>query len=114
MKAFKSWAKNLANIYNDVVVVITFISVLILNLKEFPEVAMNVVGWAVIILILTSLCYLWLTTLPQIAKGIYKAIYSRRRKKVKQGKQVKVENFEVNCEVTVSYTHLTLPTICSV
>lgn len=101
IKPFKSRTENLANIYNEAVVLITFISVLILNLKEFPEVAMNVVGWVAIVLILVSLCYLWLTTLPQIAKEIRSTIRSKRKKKAEQKKQVKVKDFEVSCEISV-------------
>ncbi len=67
---FEENMSNLINIYNEGVLVLTFISVLIMNVADFSEFVVRVWGWILIVLILLSLLTTWLITIPPTVKLI--------------------------------------------
>eukprot|EP00826_Nyctotherus_ovalis_P017238 TRINITY_DN15065_c0_g1_i1.p1 TRINITY_DN15065_c0_g1~~TRINITY_DN15065_c0_g1_i1.p1 ORF type:complete len:103 (-),score=22.90 TRINITY_DN15065_c0_g1_i1:127-435(-) len=56
---------------------------MVLNLREFSDVAVNSVGWVLIGGIAVSLCYLWFTTVPKVFKELYNTIAKALKKKPK-------------------------------
>jgi len=65
------------------VILITFLSILLINLKQFPDTLFTIIGWILIVLIAISLIYLWVTTLPAVIKELFTKKKPAKTKKEK-------------------------------
>eukprot|EP00826_Nyctotherus_ovalis_P058744 TRINITY_DN8100_c0_g1_i9.p1 TRINITY_DN8100_c0_g1~~TRINITY_DN8100_c0_g1_i9.p1 ORF type:complete len:127 (-),score=13.28 TRINITY_DN8100_c0_g1_i9:186-566(-) len=96
---YQKSGENYINIYTEIVIVVVFVSVLVINAKEHSEESKNILGWVLIGLILVALCYLWLTSLPGIIKDLYRKI-TKPKNDQKEDIELKpeVETYRFNTE----------------
>lgn len=63
-KPFDGIINNVINIYNEILVLVCFLSVLTMNVISFSDTVTSIWGWILIGLILLSLCSIWIVTIP--------------------------------------------------
>jgi len=71
VKPFTTKMSNNLNIYNEAVVLISFLSVAILNLRYFKRIVFMNVGWFLISIILLSLISSWIIIMPTAIKELF-------------------------------------------
>jgi hypothetical protein len=82
VQPFDDWLNNMINVYNELVIIITFISVLMMNTMNLPEQITNLWGWILVILILLPLLSVWIITIPGIISMLckcFKALKSPKK-----------------------------------
>eukprot|EP00826_Nyctotherus_ovalis_P054650 TRINITY_DN7174_c0_g1_i6.p1 TRINITY_DN7174_c0_g1~~TRINITY_DN7174_c0_g1_i6.p1 ORF type:complete len:142 (-),score=18.66 TRINITY_DN7174_c0_g1_i6:86-511(-) len=86
------------NIFNEAVIVFTFVSVIVMNAYELPEFLINLWGWFLIILVVFSLVATWVISLPGVIKSLIKDFKNlfikkklKKKPKEKERTVVKVE-----------------------
>eukprot|EP00826_Nyctotherus_ovalis_P051755 TRINITY_DN6483_c0_g2_i2.p1 TRINITY_DN6483_c0_g2~~TRINITY_DN6483_c0_g2_i2.p1 ORF type:complete len:121 (-),score=23.94 TRINITY_DN6483_c0_g2_i2:33-395(-) len=88
VKPFKSDTNNVMNVYNELVIMVCFLSVLAMNLLNLAESARNIWGWILIGLVLISLLSIWATTIPDMISTAWN--YFKSRKKDNENEKNKV------------------------
>lgn len=64
VKPFEKQADNYINMLNELIIVLSFLSIFIISNYELPESAIEIWGWALIAPIVFSLVATWIVTLP--------------------------------------------------
>ena len=97
---FSKTFDNQINIYNEAVIIVTFISILIMNTYDFLEYTREIWGWVLIVSIAFSLLATWVEVIPGVVKELWidikklfkKPKKSRRHPKFKIKKPGQVQN----------------------
>lgn len=66
--------EKLVNIYNECVILVIFIALIIANVWNLGDPSMTALGWFIISLILLSLFITWILLIPRILKEIWEKI----------------------------------------
>lgn len=77
------------NVYNEIVLLISFTAVLLMNVQELSDSTINNIGWALIALILISLISLWVVTAPEVYKAVREFLRRLQRKRPKSPKSLR-------------------------
>eukprot|EP00826_Nyctotherus_ovalis_P058743 TRINITY_DN8100_c0_g1_i5.p1 TRINITY_DN8100_c0_g1~~TRINITY_DN8100_c0_g1_i5.p1 ORF type:complete len:130 (-),score=8.70 TRINITY_DN8100_c0_g1_i5:62-451(-) len=105
---YQKSGENYINIYTEIVIVVVFVSVLVINAKEHSEESKNILGWVLIGLILVALCYLWLTSLPAVIKNLYhKIIKPKDSQKQNIESKLETETNRISTEAVPAHTGAT-------
>jgi len=68
---FKGPGSNVLNIFNEGILLAVYLSALFINVWPVENSIINLIGWVLIGLILISLIWTWITTLPNMLKETY-------------------------------------------
>ena len=74
MRPFKEYSTNFLNLYNEFVLIVTFLCIAVINIFNTNENSSNYIGWMVIALLLLSLGITWILLIPSVVKGVYQQI----------------------------------------
>jgi len=74
LKPFGKTEDNFINVYNELIIVFSFFSVLIMNNYGLPDLMMNIWGWILFILVISSLFITWYFTLPEMLRELKKTV----------------------------------------
>lgn len=103
-RPFEDVVNNGINIYNELIVFLTFLFTILMNVYEFSEVVVRSVGWVLIGLITLSLVSIWVFTLPKLIKQLLEQLLARKKKKnskkssKKSKKSTKLKEFKESKE----------------
>ena len=95
-RPFKSKYGNIIHIYNELIVIVPFVFVIIWNLYEFSNTTISIFEWILVALILISLIAVCLISFPGILKEFYamfRKLFDRKTNEEKDtlgnGKRIK-------------------------
>eukprot|EP00826_Nyctotherus_ovalis_P043428 TRINITY_DN4573_c0_g1_i2.p1 TRINITY_DN4573_c0_g1~~TRINITY_DN4573_c0_g1_i2.p1 ORF type:complete len:132 (+),score=28.25 TRINITY_DN4573_c0_g1_i2:365-760(+) len=71
-KPYEDMINNVVNVYNELVIMACFLSVLMMNVVNFNELTTSLWGWGLIALILVSLLSIWAITVPGMVSAACK------------------------------------------
>ena len=74
VRPYEYWQANALYIYNEMVFILTFGILLIVNIWDFDDVAQSSLGWIIIGIVLLSLALTWITLFPPIVEAAYRQI----------------------------------------
>ena len=79
-KPINSSFNNMVSIFNEIITIISFVSIFIMNLIELPDIAVTTIGWVTIAAILTSLIITWISILPEVCTALWTFLKSITKK----------------------------------
>ncbi len=71
---FEDGKNNGLNVYNECVLIVAFIAVLVMTSRDFPAAAVSLVGWLLIGLVAVSLIATWVIILPPSLKALLRTV----------------------------------------
>jgi len=80
-KPFDRFEGNFINIYNELVIVFSFFSVVIMSNRKLSDIIMNIWGWILTIFVIISLLITWYFILPEVFRQLKEAIINCFTKK---------------------------------
>lgn len=69
LKPFVSSTLNVINVVNELILLLAFVSILLMNLIEFSDNLINIIGWFCIAGTIVSLLIAWFMTIPATFKA---------------------------------------------
>ena len=69
---FNEVMTNRLGIYNEVVIIVIFVSTFIMNLINLPDIVIRIWNWILVGAIIVSLIFVWLITIPKALKELCK------------------------------------------
>ncbi len=79
-RPIKESTDNWLNIYNEVLIMLTFIALFIINTSDFGYLNISYFGWVLIVLTMISFAATWALMLPGIVKSIWQTVSGLFRK----------------------------------
>ena len=90
---------NLLNIYNEVILLIGFITSLVMTLEDFSDTTNKTWGWIIIGMIILSLVLTWMIIFPKVIMEVCQLLgYCKKDKAI-----VKLEVKELNKKVKINF-----------
>eukprot|EP00826_Nyctotherus_ovalis_P023161 TRINITY_DN17820_c0_g1_i1.p1 TRINITY_DN17820_c0_g1~~TRINITY_DN17820_c0_g1_i1.p1 ORF type:complete len:152 (-),score=17.99 TRINITY_DN17820_c0_g1_i1:255-710(-) len=89
VKPFDDFMSNIVNTYNELVILLTFGTVLLFNMIDVSTNTLEICGWTILVLMLISLILAWGQLLPPMIMGVVKMLKGVRSKSKGEAEDLK-------------------------